>query len=433
MQHLIKTFKKIVHDLYQQGLKSLLRLLLPNGRTEKSILFISLLYYFPIWAVFVLLLDNHHGLNIMGYDTIYNVDVYTFPYVHCWHLRHPLFAFFNIIQNIICWFVGLLGLNYKLFIHTMITPVIFAFSNLILYKIIMLYNKNNKCDACLMVCLFSSFAHVILLAGQYETFPFSLLFLLLILLYLHKSQNIWQENILFAVLTGVTSTHCLKFIFLWIWDNPIMYSIRRSLNSIYLFCFLMIIPTLQLVLATLKHGDFWGHFITNATGFANHEYSTYHSLKDNFLSEPLFFHNVNAVIYDPRVYLDNNNIMHATSSLDAYSYAIIPICIILIYIFSIFGLLLNIKAKIVKVMLSFLAIDLFVLLILGYGKNEAHLFCLHWIYILPISIGLLLGRIKNIGIKYILTSLTIMIILVSYCYNITVYVESLTNPIQVAY
>ena len=84
-------------------------------------------------------------------------------------------------------------------------------------------------------------------------------------------------------------------------------------------------------------------------------------------------------------------------------------------------------------MLSFLAIDLFVLLILGYGKNEAHLFCLHWIYILPISIGLLLGRIKNIGIKYILTSLTIMIILVSYCYNITVYVESLTNPIQVAY
>ncbi len=428
MRHLIGATKEKVHKLYQQGLRPLLQLLSPSGQAERSVLYISLLYYLSIWAIFVFLLDAHPGLNIMGYDTMYNFDVYTFPYVHCWHLRHPLFALFNIIQDSICWVIALWGLNYKLFIHTIITPILFAFSNLLLYKIIMLYNRKSNYVAYLMVCLFSSFAHVILLAGQYETFPFSLFILLLILLYIHQPQNTWQENILFAALTGVTSTHCLKFIFLWMWDNPIMYAIRRCFKSVYLFCFLMIIPTLQLILATLKHGDFWGHFITNATGFTYIEYSTYNSLKENFFSEPLFFHNINAVIYDVRVYLNNDNIMHATSSMDAYPYTIISVCIILIYVLSILGLLLNIKTKIVKVMLSFFAIDLFILLILGYGKNEAHLFCLHWIYILPISIGLLLGRLHYTKVKYLCTSLVVMITLVAFCYNLTVYVTSFTNP-----
>lgn len=428
MRFIIKTIKKNVFNLYQQGLKPLLQLLLPCGRGEKSVLYISLVYYLSIWIVFVLLLGNYPGLNIMGYDTMYNFDVYTFPYVHCWHLRHPLFALFNIIQNTICWLIGLWGLNCKLFVHTIITPILFAFSNLLLYKIIMLYNKEREYVAYLMVCLFSSFAHVILLAGQYETFPYSLLFLLLILFYLHKPQNTWQENILFAFLTGVTSTHCLKFIFLWIWDNPIMYAIRRFFRSIYLFCFLMIIPTLQLILSTLRHGDFFGHFITNATGFTYHDYSTFNSLKDSFFSEPLFFHNIRAVIYDSRVYLDNENIMHATSNMDAYSCFFIPVCIILIYLFSILGLLLNVKTKIVKVMLSFFVIDLSILLILGYGKNEAHLFCLHWIYILPISIGLLWGKVNNTKVQCLLRLLTVIITLFAFCYNIAVYVTSFTNP-----
>ena len=427
----IKKIKKNVRNLYLRGLMPLLYLLSPCGRAEKIILYISLAYYLSIWAVFVFLLDNRLGLNIMGYDTMYNIDVYTFPYIHCWHLRHPLFALFNIIQDTICWVIGLWGLNYKLFIHTIITPILFAFSNLLLYKIIVLYNKDSKYIAYLLVCLFSSFAHVILLAGQYETFPFSLLFLLLILLYLHKPQTIWQENILFAALTGVTSTHCLKFIFLWIWDNSIMYTIRRCFKSAYLFCLLMILPTLQLILSSLKHGDFWGHFITNATGFTYLEYSTYNSLKDNFFSEPLFFHNVNAVIYDPRVYMNSDNIMHATSNMDAYPHAIIPVCIIFIYFFSILGVLLNIKTKIVKVMLSFFTVDLFFLLVLGYGKNEAHLFCLHWIYILPISIGLFLGKFRYAKIKYLCTSLIVMITFVALCYNTVVYVTSFTNPLHI--
>lgn len=431
MQHFIKTIKKIVLNLYLQGLKPLLYLLLPYNREEKIILNISLLYYFSLWAIFVILLDNHPGLNIMGYDTMYNFDVYTFPYVHCWHLRHPLFALFNIIQDIISWLFGLWELNCKLFIHTIITPVLFAFSNLLLYKIIVHYNKTNVHIASLMVCLFSSFAHVILLSGQYETFPFSLLILLLILLYLHKPQNTWQDNVLFAALTGVTSTHCIKFIFLWIWDNSLIHAIRKCFKSIYLFCFFMIIPTLQLVLATIIHGDFFGHFITNSTGFTYKEFSTYISLKDNFFSEPLFFHNINAVIYDPRVYMDSNNMMHATSNMDAYPSVVIPICIIIIYILSIIGLLSNIKTKIVKVMLSFFVIDLFILLVLGYGKNEAHLFCLHWIYILPISIGLFLNRIYCKQIKYLIATLVTFITLVAFCYNITVYITSFTNPMQV--
>lgn len=115
-------------------------------------------------------------VDIFGYgrysSIIKIVDVYTFPYVHCWHLRHPLFALFNILQNSICWIIELWGMNYKFVIHTFITPILFAFSNLILYKVLLIYNVTQKYVPIILVFLFSSFAHVILLAGQYETFPF---------------------------------------------------------------------------------------------------------------------------------------------------------------------------------------------------------------------------------------------------------------------
>lgn len=374
-------------------------------------------------------------VDIFGYgrysSIIKIVDVYTFPYVHCWHLRHPLFALFNILQNSICWIIELWGMNYKFVIHTFITPILFAFSNLILYKILLIYNATQKYVPIILVCLFSSFAHVILLAGQYETFPFSLFILLLSLLYLHKPQTTWQDNILFATLTGVTSTNSIKFIFLWLWDNPTTYSIKRFFKSIYLFCFLMVMPTLQLILSSIKHGEFFGHFITNAIGFTYHDYSTYLAIKDNFLSEPLFFHNLNGIIYDSRVYLDGTHMLHPTSNMDAYSLAIIPICIITIYILSLLGIVLNAKTKIVKVMLSFLFIDIFVLLILGYGKNEAHLFCLHWIFILPISIGLLISKLKSYYCKYACVGAIILLTSVALCYNMAAYITSLTHPITV--
>lgn len=416
--------------LYIEGVKPLVRILLPHNKSEKKVLWFSMIYFYVIWALFLMLRNEYLPMNIMGYDTMPNMSQYSFPYVHCWHLRHPLFAIFYLPQTCIAWVLGQFSLDCRLIVYTIATPVIFAFNNLVLFKMLEEYlPKEYSLYRYLPVALFSSFAHVILLAGQYETFPLSMLLLVLSLLYLSKKQNTWQDNILFALIAGVTSTNGIKLFISWMWDSSFTKFVKRSIKSVCLFSICMLLPTLQLILATLRHGDVYGHFITNSTGFSHIEYSTYSALKDNFLCEPLFFHNLNAIIYDPRITYSGIK-MPSTSIMDSYQYPFINVCIIVIYAIALIGLLMNYRAKIVKAMLSFLLADLFVLLVLGYGKDEAQLFSLHWIFIIPLAIGLLYGKLKKQISRIILTITLLLVTTIAFCYNMTAYITSLTTPIS---
>lgn len=415
--------------LFNKGVKPLGQMILPHNKSEKILLCVSMIYFYIIWGVFIILRNEYLHINIMGYDTIPNISQYGFPYVHCWHLRHPLFAIFYLPQTCIAWLLERFSIDYRLITYTIVTPAIFAFNNLLVLKILReLLPKGNNIGIYLSIALFSSFAHVILLAGQYETFPLSMLLLVLSLLYLSNKQNTLQDNILFALIAGVTSTNGIKLFIAWMWECSFAKFVKRGIKSVCLFSICMLLPTLQLILATLRHGDFYGHFITNSTGFSHTEYSTFSALKDNFFSEPLFFHNLGAIIYDPRITYSAVRIP-STSIMDNYLYPFINVCIIVIYVVATMGLLMNFRTKIVKVMVSFLLADLFVLLILGYGKDEAQLFCLHWIFILPLAIGLLYGKLKKQASRIILTTVLLLVTTIAFCYNMTAYITSLTTPL----
>lgn len=409
-----------------RGMKSLFSLLRPHTRTETCLFFASLLFFYSFLFAFLYLRNDALGYALMGYDTMSNSFQFYFPYVHCWHLRHPLMAMFSLPLSCIRWVIAQLGSDPGWVIYTLPVPVFSAFSNLLVFKLLRSQMVSRRISL-LMVVMFSGFAHVILLSWQYESFPFSMFLLLLFTLYIvKKGGDICQDNILFALIAGITSTNLLKFCAgILIAVKGLRQGLLRILRSPWLFCILMVLPALQLVLASIRHGNFWGHFITNATGYSFKETDTLSALWDNFLCEPIMFHNLGRIFYDESVI---HNVGAFCSVMSPYTSSLIPLLVITIYVAVAMSWIVFRKTLLVRLFLSFLLIDLFILLILGYGKNEAQLFCMHWFFCIPISVGMLLQRVSKTLTGGVILAIFSVISLSSITYNTYHYYDSLINP-----
>lgn len=419
--------KEITYSLYGRGIRPIASLLRMDSKQEKYVFWFSVSYFYILLFSFLCLKNGGQCMTLMGYDTVPNSAQYDFPYVHCWHLRHPLFAFLYLPITLIKHLLALFGIYSNWIIYTLPTPLIFASCNLLLFKILR-ENKVKCVISVVSIILFSGFAHVILLSGQFESFPLTMFFSLLFLLYtIRGRKNTWKDNVVFAGIVGVTSTNMLKVFLTWLLNCGKDNGIRRCIKAVCLFCVLMTVPTLQLILSSVRHGDFWGHFITNATGYSYIGCDTFHALRDNFFCEPLFFHNTNEIFYDFNV-LSAGILGNPSSSMTPYTYSIIPVCIILIYALAIGGLIRQRHLLMTKVIGSFFVVDLFVLLVLGYGKNEAQLFCLHWIWAIPLLIGVFLNSVSTKRLKMALCAIILTISTVAYAHNLCSYYGSLVDP-----
>ena len=408
------------------ALLELLRLLMPRTKMERWIVALSMLYFYSFYLGFFFFRNDALGYVMMGYDTMSNSFQFYFPYVHCWHLRHPLQAIFSLPWSLVRYVISLFGNDLGWMVYTSTMPIISAFSNLLLFKIQRTEGVSSFISS-LMVIMFCGFAHVILLSWQYESFPISMFFLLWFTLYILKSKcDSWQDNVLFALITGITSTNMLKVMSVFlISSRNIREAFMRIIKSVWLFGFLMIIPALQLILSSLKHGDFWGHFITNATNFSFRETETIGALWNNFLCEPLFFHNIGKIFYDEEA---RNTVGGLCTVMMPYSSNMIIVAIIVIYMTVVASCLLFWRKAIVKFLISYLCVDLFILLVLGYGKNEAQLFCMHWMFCIPISVGMLLEYLKKKFIGRVCILLFTIISLSLLAYNSYAYYHSLLRP-----
>lgn len=405
--------------MYHEGIETFVRLLLPRDRNEKHVLCGSIVYYYVLMAIFLFFRNDSLPYVIMGYDTIHNSEIYSFCGIFLWNIRHVLFNLFYIPVLPINWLFthSISAVEYTAYILP--TPILFALSNMLIFRIVALYGSDRA--ARLSVLLFSSFSHVMLLSVQFETFPLSMLFLLISVLYINERQNVWQDNILFAILTGTTTTNGVKLFIAWLWEKGKFGTyVKRCAKSTILFLILLLIPLFMLRHYIQKEGFDMNYILTHSN---SSDYDTVKALVDNFFSEPIFFHNLNAIFYDPRI-------TNECSVMYPYVTIFIPVCIVIIYLFASAGIFMNTKKKLVRVMASYILVDLFILLVLGYGKSEAQLFSLHWIWMLPISIGLLLNVQKSLAVRRILSVIVVLISTFCLCYNITVFVTSLTNPLS---
>lgn len=80
------------------------------------------------------------------------------------------------------------------------------------------------------------------------------------------------------------------------------------------------------------------------------------------------------------------------------------------------GIVVGIRHKFFLMILSWLALDVVIHFVMGFGLNEMYIMACHWIFIIPISIGYLLKSLTP-GKQQILRGITLLLTLYLWAWN----------------
>jgi len=370
------------------AVRSLVRTACPHGKDEKAILFLSLAYFLSFSMIFACNVDVSLQPQIMGYDTFAYIDgenpKLVLSKALAWNVRHPLFVLFNLPALLVA---AILAGGAKWCVFALFSSLIMSLSNLLIYKICRFYEV-SKYVACCAVLLFSSFAHVILLAGQAETFVYTMFFsLLAILVVLRSEDDKWKDNVLFMLLAGTTITNAAKFFMLKLCKHRV--NIKKAFietwRSAYLFLTLGAFTVLGLLYRIfIKHLPLREAVMGDTINYIRDVPDRLLLIWENFFCEPLLFHSQQGVVYTTD-----------TTMLGDYPETAFGIVILCLYVLCVMSLFVHRKTYIAQVCLAFLSVDFLIHFIIGYGKNELQLFCLHWLFFLPVLLALLIKSSKR--------------------------------------
>ena len=406
-----QSIKKSFIDIWQ--------ILKPSSNDEKYI-FLSLFFYFTIIAtVFcVFVLPPKQSLGMLGYDTeghlTYEPMMISANNMLKWNLRHPLYRLFFLPIILINEGFLACGVNitWELFLGT--STILMSCSGLFIYKTLRAIN-NSIIEAIILLLLFCSFAHVIMLSFQVDSFVMSMFFCsIMLLLFVKKSHNQLSDILLFLGITGTTSTNCIKYAFyIWIEEHSLKRAFIRFSRSTFIFCILFSFTFVNLIFRLIERPrGFLYAIIGDSLNFQGTSISKWHLFISNFLSEPLLFHHTKGIIYS-----QETTILPEYPSMFYY----IPIIIItLLVTYSIFN---NRHNTIIQFICCCFVFDLFMHFGIGYGIEEAQLFCGHWIFYIPIIIGIQIVKMK----RYRITTPLILHIITIYFFihNLSNYIQSL--------
>lgn len=406
-------------DFFSNHSKSQLKtILLPQDHTEIIVFIVSLIYYGFIFLFYLQNKSESVLPEMLGYDTTVHMvlehKLISLERIFSWDIRHPLMNMMFLPPIIGDHLLSYWGYNYKWELFTLYSYVISSYSGLVLFKILLVFG--SKKTSLLLLCLFFSFAHSILLSIQIDSFVLSLLFLMiLVLLFSTNYYNICFNNILFFAITGTTSTNVIKLI-LYIYivcKNNIRTSIRQIFKSSIMFVlfFLLTIPNL-LHRLFVQHLGLKYSLFAQTLDYQGSSQSKIRLVIDNYISEPLLFHSQEKLIY-----------LNETSYLQPYPSVFYYIPILILIFGVICSIITNINKNIIKLIVSFLCVDLFIHFILGYGISEGQIFCAHWFFLIPILLALL-ERKKIIKHYILIYRLMILFISLFFLYhNLNCYIH----------
>lgn len=377
---------------FKQSSLELFRILKPASRCEK-IVFLSLLLYFAAIAISfcIVALPKNNPFGMLGYDTAGHLE-YEPIMISCknmlnWNLRHPLYRLF--FFPIIMINEGLLsaGINISWFLFLGTSTLMMSCCGLFIFKTLQSLKLSIK-ESSLLLFLFCSFAHVILLCIQVDSFVMSMFFCsAMTLLYVSHFHNRLSDSFLFLGITGTTSTNFVKFTFyLLLEEKNTKKTLLRFLKAIIAFClfFILTVPNLVKRLIERPRG-FRYAFMGDSFDFQGSDINNWKLFIENFISEPLLFHHTTGIIYS---YESIN--LPAYTSLGYY----LPIAIIFHLI--LFSVILNCRKPIIRFFCCCFGFDWLMHFCIGYGIEEGQLFCGHWIFFIPIVIGELFANLKAI-------------------------------------
>lgn len=400
--------------------KQLGSILYPNNYIQWTVFILSILYFGIIATLFLLQRTTDNLPEMLGYDTSAHMmlehKMISLQHLFSWNLRHPLLNLLFLPTLLVDYLLSFFNLNYKWEIFTIYSCLISSYTGLLLYKI--LSNICDKRTAILLLFMFYSFAHTILLSIQVDSFIFSMLFLVMLaLVYITNKHNIYINNILFFTLVGTTSTNIIKFFIysFFISHGRIKEALGTFFKSLFIFLclFLLTIPDFFNRLF-FQHLGLKYSLLAQTMDYRGTSLNKLYLFVTNFISEPFLFH-----------YKDNLLYANDTINLPSYSSTLCNLVILIIICLSIYSIIINYKNKIVKLFIAFFSVDIFIHFVVGYGIEEGQLFCGHWFFFIPLLLGLLDTHTNNKYIKSIIRLQIAGSAAFLFIYNINCYLQSI--------
>lgn len=368
---------------------NLLRLIMPNSRTERLLLGGVCAFYLTL-AVYYILNYNVVGFNPMGFDTSLFVAGER-PWLL--NVRHPLLWLFML--PIQCLRHIVFFQEYMWLVFMIISVMFNSFSMLLVFKICRALKLST--DESVMLTLFQmSLASTLVLAFSFDTFLVTQFLLLLLLLYvLDERQKRMTDNVLFVLITGVTSSNSIKVFFAFLLSHGntmnIRARIRRCMSSVMMFILIFSLLCIGTILAYFAlDGNMPIKDVRSIRGYMHLDFS---KAWDGFFCEPFVFHRVSQSLfswYGGKSLYDEANYMF-----DSYPTAWITIGICLVFLLLFWSTSVGCKKFVVKLFWLNVIWDFFACFLVGYGANEPYLFALHWISYMPFVLGVLLTHYSN--------------------------------------
>lgn len=403
----------------KEAFKELYQMVVPHGKCEINIFVISLIWFLGFSLYFASNVDFSDMTELMGYDSKFYIGgdypKLMLSKILSWNLRHPIFVLINYPLLIIDCFLPS-SLHVALF--ALFSSILFSFSNLFIYKICKELSI-EQISSIFSIIVYSTFAHIILLSGQAETFVYTITFcLFMILLALKKKSNIVSDNIIFAVLTGVTLTNCIYFFIIKLWENAgaLKKSMMATIKSSFLFIPLFGLTFMGLVYRIIfKHIPLKDAILNDTYKFIHSDINLLDVVWKHYFAEPFLFH------YTDQVVLTQN-----AEVLPDYPFAIYNLIILFILIFAlVWGGLFNFKTTISKICASFFLYNIIIHFVCSYGNNELQLFCGHWIFFIPILVAMGLDSIKSSLVRHLFQFLFLAISVFMAIHNGYCYITSI--------
>ena len=228
----IKFAHPVLHRLRSLWPSQLFRHFVPTGPVEWTLLIsITLLSAWLMHMMLPLTLPFEFPA-IFGYDILPTPDK-----VYEWsNIRHPLRSVLTYPLSIP---FHLSGERYFAIQYSVC--VAYGYAILFLYRIILSAGGRNIPYALLSVALFLSFGHSEILMFAPDTFSFSmsLLSLAFLWIWMKKEKNVVADNLLMALIAGMTVTNSLKLGILFLFtEKGFIKGLRRFLRALPLFIIL---------------------------------------------------------------------------------------------------------------------------------------------------------------------------------------------------
>lgn len=393
------------------------------------------------WTIF------SKNFRMSGYDC-WTYIVLSNMRVHFETSRHPLFlTFLYPLYALNQWLMTATGTNFAVFLMMAVIVFCAFYSAIFMYRIFREVLGLRRADATLLTAMFFSFGHVLVTSMVPDHFVISL-FLLTLTLYVagkrlkkNRPMDVWESMLLFFLTSGITLSNGAKTLLACLFTNG-----RRVFSLRFIFV------SVLLPLALLGGIWFWQYNTVELPQKAEIEkmlekkkkqgkekefkkwadsrnkWMADHSgkpvsdipllkmtdvttpraktLVENFFGESIQLHEdylLEDMSHTRPVFVEYNNVL----------FYVVEAIVVLLFVC---GVLCGFRNKFMQMCLSWLAVDIVLHIVFGFGINEVYIMTADWIFIIPIAIGCMLSMLSH-GPKVILRTLLCILTLWLWAYN----------------